>query len=412
MPGWVPRAIVLAGLGYIGLDLARWLWSRLESLAVMLLVSLFLALALEPAVNALEQKRGWRRGTATGAVMAVLVAAVALFTFAIGTLLFNQVSNLIDDAPHYIERAEHFVNDRFGTDIDSDELVNELTRADGPARRIAQSLAGNALDITTTVLSLLFEAFSVLLFAFYLVADGPRLRRTICSFLPPEHQREVLRAWEVAISKTGGYLYSRALLGALSAMATWVTLVLLDVPYGLALALWVGIVSQFVPVIGTYLAGALPVLIALADDPITAVWVLIFIVVYQQIENYLFAPRVTARTMSLHPAVAFGAVIAGAALLGGVGAVLALPLAASGQAFATTYIRRHEVVESNLTTITEHVRKDRIWRRWWRRRHGDGSDGSDEPLVGRDPVVGDDALGRDVDLDADLPDLPEGRDEP
>jgi len=365
MPRWVPRAILLAFVAVLALDLTRYLFTRLRPLLVMLLVSLFLALAIEPAVNRLA-RRGWRRGTATGVVLGGMVLATVVFAFAIGSLVVNQVSNLIDDLPEYIERAETFVNDRFGTEIDSDELIDELTRPDGPLRRFVEGLADDALEITGTVVGVLFQIFSVLLFTFYVVADGPKLRRTICSVLPPDRQREVLRAWEVAIEKTGGYLYSRALLGAISAVATWLVLLLLDVPYALALASWVGVVSQFVPVVGTYLAGALPVLIALADEPVKALWVLGFVVVYQQIENYLFAPRVTARTMSIHPAVAFAAVIAGAATLGGVGAVLALPAAASLQAFST-YIRRHEVVESALTAPPA-VRARRPNRPWTRRR--------------------------------------------
>jgi predicted PurR-regulated permease PerM len=107
--------------------------------------------------------------------------------------------------------------------------------------------------------------------------------------------------------------------------------------------------SQFVPVIGTYIAGALPIAIALIADPIDALWVLGVILVYQQVENYWFAPRITAQTMDIHPAVAFGGVIAGAALLGPVGALLALPAAATLQAFVSTYVTRHEVVESPLT---------------------------------------------------------------
>src|SRR5690606_14477342 len=88
------------------------------------------------------------------------------------------------------------------------------------------------------------------------------------------------------------------------------------------LALWVGFVSQFLPVVGTYIAGVLPVAITFLDSPVKAVVVLGFIVVYQQVENYFFAPRITARTMELHPAVAFGSAIAGFSLLGGAGAVL------------------------------------------------------------------------------------------
>ena len=98
-------------------------------------------------------------------------------------------------------------------------------------------------------------------------------------------------------------------------------------PSPLALAIWVGLVSQFIPAIGTYLAGALPVLIALLNDPIDAIWVLGFIIVYQQIENYLFSPKITAHAMDLHPAIAFGAALAGNAVLGPVGAIMALPFA-------------------------------------------------------------------------------------
>jgi len=224
-----------------------------------------------------------------------------------------------------------------------------------------------------------FQAFTVALFTFYLVADGPRLRRTICSLLRPERQREVLRAWELAIDKTGGYIYSRSLLAGLSALATWIALSIIGVPYALALALWVGIISQFVPVVGTYIAGALPVVIAGLNEPVDIIWTLAFIIVYQQIENYLLAPRITAHTMELHPAVAFGTVIAGAALIGPVGAVLALPAAAVGQAFVSTYIQRHDVVESELTHEPRRRRRLLQIVRAWRSNRVAGRAGSDAP---------------------------------
>jgi predicted PurR-regulated permease PerM len=104
-------------------------------------------------------------------------------------------------------------------------------------------------------------------------------------------------------------------------------------------------------VIGTYLGGSVPLLVALMSHPIDAVWVLIWVVVYQQIENYLLSPRITAHTMDLHPAVAFGAALAGASLFGAVGAVLALPAAAVIQAFVSSYLHRHEVIESELTHV-------------------------------------------------------------
>ncbi|OLT25766.1 hypothetical protein BJF79_44060 [Actinomadura sp. CNU-125] len=194
-----------------------------------------------------------------------------------------------------------------------------------------------------------FKALAVLLFTFYLSAEGPQFRRTVCSVLPPHRQRQVLAAWEIAVDKTGGYIYSRALLALVSGVAHYIAMAGLGVPYAATLALWVGVLSQFIPVVGTYLAGAVPVLVALTEAPATALWMLLFIVAYQQLENYLLQPRITARTMAMHPAVAFGLVLAGAAVVGPAGALLALPLGASVQAFAGAYIRRYDIEEHPLT---------------------------------------------------------------
>ena len=214
------------------------------------------------------------------------------------------------------------------------------------------------MNLSLQALNGLVQGLSVLLFTYYLVADGPRLRRAICSRLRPDRQRQVLAAWELAITKTGGYLYSRALLALLSAFFHWIVFQSADIQAPIPLALWVGLVSQFLPVVGTYIAGLLPVLITFLDSPIKAVIVLGFIIVYQQIENYFFAPRITARTMELHPAVAFGAALAGFSLLGAAGAILALPAAAMFQAVAGEWGERHEVVESELTAMKLPGRRD------------------------------------------------------
>jgi len=186
------------------------------------------------------------------------------------------------------------------------------------------------------------------------------MRRAICSRFKPARQERILATWELAANKTGGYLYSRALLALLSAIFHWIVFQAVGTPAPVALALWVGIISQFLPVVGTYIAGALPVLLMFVNSPIDAMIVLIAIVVYQQIENYLFSPRITARTMELHPAIAFGSALAGAAVLGGVGAVLALPAAAMGQALISNWGDRHQVIKSDLTEVRHH----RVWKRW------------------------------------------------
>jgi len=361
MPKWVPRAILLFFAGAAAFLVARWLITELQSLLVTLLVSLFLSFAIEPAVNWLAA-RGWRRGTATWLVFGAVTLVIVAFVAAIATVLVRQLTSFVDSAPEYLEDIEDWVNDRFDADLDTDELVDQLTEAEGPLRDLTDRIAPNAVAFVLDIVGGIFQVFTVALFTWYLVADGPKLRRLILSLLPAQRQDQVLRTWELAIDKTGGYIYSRALLAAISAFCTWVLLTILGVPYPVPLALWVGATSQFIPVVGTYLAGALAVLVALLNDPVDGAVTLAYVIAYQQVENYLLAPRITARTMELHPAVAFGTVIVGAALLGPVGAVLALPAAAILQAFGSTLLERHDVPETPLTAEPQR-------RRWWTRRH-------------------------------------------
>jgi predicted PurR-regulated permease PerM len=358
MPRWWWKAVAVFWLGGVVVLMGRWLFARLHTLLVILLVSLFLSLAIEPAVNALARK-GWKRGAATGVVMAGVVLATLVFIAAIGTLVVRQVANLIDRAPDYIEQLQNWINRTFDANVDLNEVINSLTREGGPLRNFAERFAGQSVQLGTTALGVVLQMFSIFLFTFYMVADGPRLRRAICSVLRPDLQRSVLLAWDTAIEKTGGYLYSRALLAFISTVAHAIVLTAVGVPYPVALALWVGIISQFIPVVGTYLAGLLPIVVALVSDPIDALWVLAFVILYQQVENYVLAPRISARTMELHPAVAFGAAIAGGAMLGPVGALLALPAAASVQAFVGLYVRRHDVVDDHLTSHTPPARRRR-----------------------------------------------------
>ena len=111
--------------------------------------------------------------------------------------------------------------------------------------------------------------------------------------------------------------------------------------------------------VGTYIAAAVPLLVALLEDPWKALWFLIFVIIYQQIENYLLAPRITAKTMQLHPAVAFGAALAGGSISGLLGAFMALPAAAVIQSTISTYLKRHEVVETELTREDAAVVEER-----------------------------------------------------
>ncbi len=170
----------------------------------------------------------------------------------------------------------------------------------------------------------------------------------------------------------------------ISGIAHYVLLEILEVPYAPALAVWVGLVSQFIPTIGTYLAGALPMLIAFTVNPWYALWVLIFVVVYQQFENYMLQPKLTAKTVDIHPAVAFGSVIAGTALLGAVGALIAIPAVATLQAFLGAYVKRYDVtddprVHGRRIPRAGPARPARLRRLWARDPEQDrpGPDGSE-----------------------------------
>ncbi|MFE5124442.1 AI-2E family transporter [Streptomyces sp. NPDC056669] len=343
MPRWLPRAMLLALALVACYRLATWAFDQLTGLLLNILIAFFLALAIEPAVDRMAA-RGMRRGLATGLVfLAILIGTAGFFTL-LGSMLADQIITMVQDFPQYLDNVVRWINDTFHTHLSRLEIQDSLVHSDWLQSYVKNS-ADNVLDVSAQVLGGLFKTLTVALFAFYFAADGPRLRRALCSVLPPTRQVEVLRAWEIAVAKTGGYIYSRGLMALISGIAHYILLEALGVPYAPALAVWVGLISQFIPTIGTYLAGALPMLIAFTIDPWYALWVLVFVVIYQQFENYLLQPRITARTVDIHPAVSFGSVIAGTALLGAVGALIAIPATATLQAFLGAYIKRYDVTD-------------------------------------------------------------------
>ncbi|MCX2923730.1 AI-2E family transporter [Streptomyces sp. NEAU-W12] len=343
MPRWLPRAMVLA-LALIALfQLGSWAFHELTGLLINILIAFFLALAVEPAVSWMAG-RGVRRGLGTFLVFLGVLIVAAGFVTLLGSMLAGQIIKIVEDFPEYLDSVINWINTHFHTELRRVDIQEGLLRSDW-LRTYVQNSATGVLDVSTQVLGGLFQLLTIGLFSFYFAADGPRLRRTICSVLPPARQTEVLRAWEIAVNKTGGYLYSRGLMALVSGMAHYVLLEILEVPYAPVLAVWVGLVSQFIPTIGTYLAGALPMLIAFAVDPWYALWVLIFVVIYQQFENYVLQPKLTSRTVDIHPAVAFGSVVMGTALLGAVGALIAIPAVATLQAFMGAYVKRYDVTD-------------------------------------------------------------------
>jgi predicted PurR-regulated permease PerM len=346
-PAWLPRAVIWIIGVMAGAGLLLWVIFRLRTLVYVTFIALFIAVALEPAVQRLT-KRGWKRRWATALVFTVALLLTLGFLGAVIPIFITQAASLIENMPAYLASLQDFLSQYFDVELIDENITEQFQNLGDLLQNLGGAVAGGLFALGNTIFGFLFQATTALLFAYYLVADGPRWRRAVLGVLPPERQREALRIWEVAVEKTGGYTYSRLILAVVAGLYTFVVLLILGVPYAAAHGVWVGVLSQFVPVIGTYVALVVPALAGFFVSPLTALWVIIALIVYQQLENYLIAPRITERTMSIHPAISIAAVIAGASLLGGVGAVLALPVTAIGQALVSAALHRHELVEPQL----------------------------------------------------------------
>ena len=346
-PAWLPRAVIWIIGVMAGAALLIWVIFRLRTLVYVTFIALFIAVALEPAVQRLT-KRGWKRRWATALVFAVALLLTLGFLGAVIPIFITQAASLIENMPAYLASLQDFLSQYFDVELIDENITEQFQNLGDLLQNLGGFVAGGLFALGNTIFGFLFQATTALLFAYYLVADGPRWRRALLGVLRPERQREALRIWEVAVDKTGGYTYSRLILAVVAGLYTFVVLLILGVPFAAAHGVWVGVLSQFVPVIGTYIALVVPALAGFFVSPLTAVWVIVALIVYQQLENYLIAPRITERTMSIHPAISIAAVIAGASLLGGVGAVLALPVTAIGQALVSAALHRHDLVEPHL----------------------------------------------------------------
>ncbi len=264
-------------------------------------------------------------------------------------LVVEQLTALIQAAPEILNTISEYTKRWFGVDVSPEALQAQLRSADSELSRFATNIAGNLFGFASSIVGTVFKLLTIGLFTFYLTADGPRFRRAICSVLPPKQQQNVLWTWEVAIDKTGAYLYSRLLLAMVSGVATYIVLTALGVPFSVPLAVWVGLVSQFIPTIGTYIAMSLPLAVAVVQSPVDAIGPAGVLHRLPAGRELPAQPAHHRATMQLHPALAFGCAIAGASIAGVVGAFSALPVAAIVQAIASSVVERHAVVDAELT---------------------------------------------------------------
>ena len=340
------------------------LFDNLREFFEIILLSLFLSFAIEPGVNWLA-RHGWRRGLATGAIFAAVAATLTLVFLLVVPAVIQELEKLLTDLPELLSGVIQKLNKWLGTHFSQHDLEVALQQYRLDLAQYLASLADNVLGVAGGFIAALFKWSTIAFFTFYLVTDAPRLRRAVCSRLRPERQQEVTFIWETAIQQTGGYFYSRLLLAIVNGSLTYLVLRLLSVPFASALAVFVGVVAAFIPTVGTYIAGAVPVFIALLTDPLDAVWLIVWFVIYQQLENIWLSPRLTAKTMALHPAIAFGAAFIGGAIGGVVAAFLALPAAGVIQAAIQTYTQRYEVLENDLVSRPQPPPPPEREPNWW-----------------------------------------------
>lgn len=338
----IAGGVVLAGI-------ADSLLHRLAGFLQIILISLFLSFAVEPAVGYLA-KRGWRRGAATGLVfLAVLVVIAGLIALLIPAIVTG-TEQLIAALPDLVHNLARYLKP-LGIQVNQVNIEDQLRKYGSQLLAGAGTLLGGVVRVATGIVGGVFQALATALFTFYMVAQGPQMRRAVFSRFRPERQRRMLFIWEQAIEQTGGYFYSRLLLAVINGALMYAVLRWRGVPFAAPLAVFEGVVAEFIPIVGTYIAGAVPVLVALLYDPVDALIVLIWILLYQQIENYLLSPRLTAKTMALPAPIAFAAALIGGALGGILFAFLALPAAAVILAAIRTYGRYYEVIGDDRTVV-------------------------------------------------------------
>jgi predicted PurR-regulated permease PerM len=323
--------------------LARFALADGGSVLFMVVMGWFISLAMEPAVSRLSGRMP--RGAATALVMVAGALFGVLFVVAFGSLFVEQAAQLLRVLPSVIEGTLDWLNRRLGTDYEASDLLDAIRLSPEEVAGYAQNVLGGVLGLIGSVVGGVFSFFSIALFTFYLSADGPRLRQWLANRMPRRLQRLFLSVWDLSVIKTGGYVAARLVLAAINATLSALVFLVIGMPSWLALGIWTGLVAQFVPTIGTYISIALPVLVGLASPtPWVGIAALVWAVLYQQVENLTLEPRISARAVNLHPAVAFAAVLLGSALFGVAGALLAIPVTAMLMAVLDAYIERRHVV--------------------------------------------------------------------
>jgi predicted PurR-regulated permease PerM len=315
-----------------------------------LLIALFLALALNPAVEWF-QGHGLKRRSAASAVTFLL--ALALFA----GLAFLFVPTLVDQVNSFANKVPDYVDDltkgrgRLGfleTKYHIVERVKEAV-AKGGVSKLAVG-AGAALTITKSILSAVVATLTIVFMTFFLLLEGPDWMARIYGTLPEDQQPRWRKVGHDIYNTVGGYVTGNLFISLIAGVSSGLVLWLVGVPYAVALGLVVGVLD-LIPLAGATIAAVVVVLVALAASGLTeAIIVAAFFLVYQQVENHVIQPLVYGRTVQLSPLAVLVSVLIGAQIAGVLGALAAIPIAGALQVLIVDY--RHNRAARRIAPAT------------------------------------------------------------
>jgi predicted PurR-regulated permease PerM len=295
-----------------------------RAVLVRVIIALFVAVSLDPAVRWLT-RRGMRRGLAVLVIFLVAGGLVTAFLVSVIPALVHQFQALVHDFPGYLaslqDRSSRFrsLSDRLQLTSRVQDLLASL-----PGR-----LGGGLLGFTRRLFGAMFSTLTVVVLAIYFMADLPRLRHGVLLLFPAAHRPRVGRVTDVMVDKVGAYMIGNLLISLAAGVASFAVFTALGMPFAVPLAFVVAL-CDLIPMIGATLGAVAGVLAALLTNGVwTAVIVAAFFVGYQQLENYVIAPRILRHTVSLSAAAVLLAGLIGGAVLGLVGALMAIPVAAA-----------------------------------------------------------------------------------
>ncbi len=298
---------------------------ELSGILVMLVLALFLAIGLNPLVE-LFMRRGLKRGLSLGIVLLCVLGVVALFVLAVSPVLSDQFAMIVKNAPLWFEQLQQ--NPRFVDLNERFEIVKRITDFVQDGDFIA-SLSGGALDFGLAVLSAVTNSFIVLILMIYFLASLPAIKEAAYRLAPASKRPQVQDLGDRIVRSMGAYVGGALMVAFCAGVSTLIFSFIVGLgDYAIALAFVVGLLS-LIPVIGAFVAGAIMTLLALTISPTTALVTLGYYLAYQQFESYVISPKIMKRAVDIPAALTVIAALVGGSLMGVIGALLAVPFAAS-----------------------------------------------------------------------------------